>query len=80
MKDAETRYTEKMNEMKKQLDHRWRQIDKFEASVKTFAEAKASWRRKLGLKEGELETAKVNTLIIIALRSMTLTAGIGSAL
>ncbi|KZV62762.1 hypothetical protein PENSPDRAFT_758485 [Peniophora sp. CONT] len=58
VKEAETKYSDRLQEIKKQLDHRWRQIDKFEASVKTMAEAKATWRRKLGLKEGELDTAK----------------------
>jgi hypothetical protein len=45
--------------MKKQLDHRWKQIDKFESSVKTYAETKATWRRKFSAKEGELEAIKV---------------------
>ena len=41
--------------MRKQLDLRWKQIDKFEASVKALAEAKALWRKKLSAKEGEIE-------------------------
>jgi hypothetical protein len=45
--------------MRKQLDHRWKQIDKFESSVKTYAETKAGWRRKFSAKEGELEAIKV---------------------
>ena len=45
--------------MRKQLEARWRQIDKFEASVKTLAEAKAAWRKKLASREGELEALKV---------------------
>jgi hypothetical protein len=48
-----------MNEMKKQLESRWKQIDKFEASVKTLAEAKATWRKKLSSREGEVEALKV---------------------
>jgi chromosome segregation ATPase len=44
--------------MKKQLDNRWRQIDKFEASLKVFAETKAQWRKKLNSKEGELEALR----------------------
>ncbi|KAI0648531.1 hypothetical protein C8Q79DRAFT_579557 [Trametes meyenii] len=55
VKEAEQRYADKLNDMRKQLDLRWKQIDKFEASVKTLAEAKASWRRKLSAKEGEIE-------------------------
>ena len=34
-------------------------MDKFESSVKQFAETKSAWRRKLSTKEGELEAAKV---------------------
>ena len=45
--------------MRKQLDSRWKQIDKFEVSVKTYADTKAAWRRKLSAKEGELEAIKV---------------------
>ena len=52
-------YTERMNEIKKQLESRWKQIDKFEASVKTLAEAKAAWRKKLSSREGEIEALKV---------------------
>jgi hypothetical protein len=45
--------------MRRQLDSRWRQIDKFEQSVKLVGEAKAGWRRKLKEKEGEAEALKV---------------------
>lgn len=45
--------------MRKQLDTRWKQVDKFESSVKAYGEAKATWRRKYVTKEGELETFKV---------------------
>jgi len=58
-KEAEARYTEKLNEIRKSLDQRWRQLDKFESSVKQYAETKTTWRRKLSAKEGELEAAKV---------------------
>jgi len=57
-KEVEGRFTEKLNDMRKQLDHRWKQIDKFEASVKAYAETKVTWRRKLAAKEGELEAIK----------------------
>ncbi|KAI0260781.1 hypothetical protein BC834DRAFT_831290 [Gloeopeniophorella convolvens] len=58
VKEAEGRYTEKMNEIRKSLDHRWRQLDKFETSVKSYADTKTTWRRKLSAKEGELEAVK----------------------
>ena len=45
--------------MRRQLEARWRQIDKFEASVKVVAEAKAAWRKKLAAKDGEIEALKV---------------------
>lgn len=68
-KETETRFTEKMNDMRKQLDNRWKQIDKFEASVKTYAETKATWRRKLATKEGELEAIKVRMSILLHILS-----------
>ncbi|KZT74114.1 hypothetical protein DAEQUDRAFT_754076 [Daedalea quercina L-15889] len=58
VKDAEAKYAEKLSDMRKQLDHRWKQIDKFETSLKTIAEAKTSWRKKLSTKEGEVEALK----------------------
>jgi hypothetical protein len=58
-KEAEARFTDKLTDMKKQLDHRWKQIDKFKGSVKAYAETKATWRRKFSAKEGELEAIKV---------------------
>lgn len=60
VKEAELRYTDKLGDMRKQLDLRWKQIDKFEASVKTLAEAKAVWRKKLSAKEGEIEALQVS--------------------
>ena len=58
-KDAEAKFSERINDMKKQLDNRWKQIDKFEASLKTYAETKAGWKKKLFQKEGEVEALKV---------------------
>jgi chromosome segregation ATPase len=58
-KDIENQFLEKLSDMRKQLDNRWKQIDKFESSVKTYADAKATWRRKFSIKEGELEAIKV---------------------
>lgn len=55
----ESKYVDKLNEIKKQLDTRWKQIDKFESSVKTYADVKAGWRRKYAVKEGEMEGLKV---------------------
>lgn len=62
-REAEGRFAEKLTDMRKQLDNRWKQIDKFEASVKTYAETKATWRRKYSAKEGELDAIKVCIII-----------------
>ncbi|TFK45915.1 hypothetical protein OE88DRAFT_1668544 [Heliocybe sulcata] len=57
-KEVEAKYMEKLTELKKQLDQRWKQIDKFEAGLKNYADAKAAWRRQMSVKEGELEGLK----------------------
>jgi len=44
-------------------------LDKFETSVKQYADTKSTWRRKLGAKEGELEAAKVINLYMQVKRS-----------
>jgi hypothetical protein len=44
-KDIENQFLEKLSDMWKQLENHWKQIDKFESSVKTDADAKATWRR-----------------------------------
>lgn len=41
--------------MKKQLDHKWRQLDQFEASVRKLELVKTSWRNKFAVKQGELD-------------------------
>ena len=51
------------SELRKQLDTRWKQIDRFETSVKNLAEIKHSWRRKYNAKEGELEAVKVSSRV-----------------
>lgn len=65
--------------MRKQLDTRWRQIDKFETSVKAYGDAKATWRRKYVVKEGELEALKVRYAVVAAPRRLltSLDASIG---
>jgi flagellar motility protein MotE (MotC chaperone) len=60
-KEVEARFTDKLADMRKQLDNRWKQIDKFEGSLKTYADTKAAWKRKFSQKEGELEAIKVCT-------------------
>ncbi|KAJ3743052.1 hypothetical protein DFH05DRAFT_1499088 [Lentinula detonsa] len=70
-KEIEGRFTDRMNDMRKQLDNRWRQIDKFEAGVKVFAETKATWRRKFNAKEGEAEALKTTNVELSAQLSST---------
>ncbi|KAH0825713.1 hypothetical protein J3R83DRAFT_9991 [Lanmaoa asiatica] len=65
VKEAETRLTEKLTDMRKQLDTRWKQIDKFETSIKAYGDAKATWRRKYVTKEGELEALKVTNADLV---------------
>ncbi|KAJ2911777.1 hypothetical protein MD484_g8639, partial [Candolleomyces efflorescens] len=57
-KDLEGKYGEKVGELKRQLESRWRQLDKFEASLKQLGDVKRDWRRKLREKEGEVEGLK----------------------
>ena len=47
-----------MADLKKLLDAKWKQLDKFEANVKNLAEVKQGWKRKFASKEGELEALK----------------------
>ncbi|KAJ3836730.1 hypothetical protein F5878DRAFT_586148 [Lentinula raphanica] len=70
-KEIEGRFTEKVVDMRKQLDNRWKQIDKFEAGVKAFAETKATWRRKYNAKEGEVEALKTTNAELSAQLSST---------
>ena len=74
-KEVESRHAEKLAELKKQLDMRSRQIDKYEASLKGLTELKSGWKKKFAAKEGELEALKVclrsfhsvNTFLLISL-------------
>ncbi|KAK7023033.1 Cnn-1N domain-containing protein [Favolaschia claudopus] len=70
-KEVEGRFVEKLTDMRKQLDMRWKQIDKFEVGVKGYADAKAGWRRKLSSKEGELEALKTTNAELTAQLSAT---------
>ena len=64
-----------MADMRKQLDNRWKQIDKFETSLKSYADTKVAWKRKLSQKEGELEAIKVCyffvAVILLYVKSLT---------
>ncbi|KAG9014667.1 hypothetical protein FRB94_011845 [Tulasnella sp. JGI-2019a] len=66
-KVVEQRFAEKLAELKRQLDGRWKQLDKFESSVKTALENKDKWRRKYQVAQGELKTSKANNLELNAM-------------
>jgi predicted nucleic acid-binding Zn-ribbon protein len=61
--------------MKRQLDHKWKQLDHFEASVRKLELVKTSWRNKFAQKQGELDaiTAKHTDLAsqLASLKTMT---------
>jgi hypothetical protein len=65
VKEAEAKFTEKLGDMRRQLDTRWKQIDKFESIVKAYGEAKAIWRRKFTAKEDELGALKVSAFLYV---------------
>lgn len=52
-KTLETKYTEKMTELRKQLDARWKQPHEFDTIVK-----KRGWKKSVATKEGEIEALK----------------------
>ena len=58
-KEAEVRPTNKFTEIRKQLDHQWKQIDKFEGSVKTYVEMMSNWRHMFSAKYGQLDAMMV---------------------
>ena len=57
-KEIETRYSDKLSEIRRQFESRWRKVEKIEASVKSFSDNRASWKQKFALKEGELDALK----------------------
>ncbi|KIP04593.1 hypothetical protein PHLGIDRAFT_75685 [Phlebiopsis gigantea 11061_1 CR5-6] len=80
VKEAEARYGDKMTDMRKQIDSRWRQLDKFEASLKTLADAKSLWRKKLSAKEGEVEALKTTNNELQSVISSSRKAGPGDSM
>lgn len=58
IKETEARMESKMSSLKRQLEHKWRALDSFEASVKKLELARAQWRTRLAAKDGELEGAR----------------------
>lgn len=66
VKEVEVKYGDKFAEMRRQLDARWKQLDKFEGSVRTYGETKSQWRKKFAVKEGELEAIRATNTELTA--------------
>ncbi|WWC88754.1 uncharacterized protein L201_003667 [Kwoniella dendrophila CBS 6074] len=58
IKETESSVDQRVNELKKQLEQKWRALDNFEAAVKKLELTKMQWKSKYTMKEGELEAAK----------------------
>ncbi|TKY85692.1 hypothetical protein EX895_005232 [Sporisorium graminicola] len=57
-KELESKLMEKYTALKRQQDTRFRQIDRFEASVKVAADKQGQWRQRLVSKQAELDAVK----------------------
>ncbi|CBQ72955.1 related to Myosin heavy chain [Sporisorium reilianum SRZ2] len=57
-KELESKLLDKYTALKRQQDTRFRQIDRFEASVKVAADKQAQWRQRLVSKQAELDAVK----------------------
>ncbi|CED84430.1 Extracellular matrix glycoprotein Laminin subunits alpha and gamma [Phaffia rhodozyma] len=56
VRGCESVFNEKLISMKKQLDHKWKQLDHFESSVRKVELVKTQWRNRYAQKQGELES------------------------
>ncbi|SPO25343.1 related to Myosin heavy chain [Ustilago trichophora] len=57
-KELESKLLEKYNALKRQQDSRFRQIDRFEASIKVATDKQGQWRQRLVSKQSELDAVK----------------------
>lgn len=57
-KELENKLLEKYNALKRQQDSRFRQIDRFEASIKVATDKQGQWRQRLVSKQAELDAVK----------------------
>ncbi|ORX40156.1 hypothetical protein BD324DRAFT_648758 [Kockovaella imperatae] len=58
IKESEASMDQKMNNLKRQLEAKWRAIDSFEAAIKKLEATRLQWKNKYAAKAGELEAAK----------------------
>ncbi|KAG9090077.1 hypothetical protein FRC06_001235 [Ceratobasidium sp. 370] len=74
-KELEAKLMGKFQDMNKSLDNRMKGLDKFELSLKTVADARQAWRKKLVAKEGELDALRShNDELSIQLRQLRRTS------
>ncbi|CAE6345699.1 unnamed protein product [Rhizoctonia solani] len=70
-KELEAKLLGKIQDLNKALDNRMKGLDKFEVSLRTVAEARQGWRKKLVAKEGELDALRAhNDELTIQLRQL----------
>lgn len=65
LKEIEARHADKVSDIKKTLEVRWKAIERFESSVKSVAEMKGAWRRKFAGLNGEMDILKVSSTLPI---------------
>ncbi|KAG8903325.1 hypothetical protein FRB99_003428 [Tulasnella sp. 403] len=58
-KTIEQRFVIEFSSLNKRMGDKWKEVDKFEIGLKTLAEKHTALRKKLYVKEGELEAAKM---------------------
>ncbi|KAG8873257.1 hypothetical protein FRB98_009135 [Tulasnella sp. 332] len=76
-KIVEQRFTEKLADLKKQLDGRWKQLDKFEISAKAALENRDKWKRKFQIAQGELDATKASNIELNAMSRRGSHVGLG---
>ncbi|KAB5588769.1 Microtubule organizer protein 1 [Ceratobasidium theobromae] len=74
-KELEARLMGKIQDLNKALDNRMKGLDKFEASLRNVAETKQGWKKKLIVKEGELDALRAhNDDLLIQIRQLRRTS------
>lgn len=65
-KELESKLMEKYTALKRQQDSRFRQIDRFEASIKQAADKQSQWRQRLVSKQSELDSVKATNAELLS--------------
>ncbi|EST05588.1 hypothetical protein PSEUBRA_005278 [Kalmanozyma brasiliensis GHG001] len=66
VKELEAKLMEKYTALKRQQDSRFRQIDRFEASIKVAADKQGQWRQRLVSKQSELDAVKATNAELLS--------------